>query len=68
MAFNTGGNGGISEASDVALSAVSDDQVLTFDGEAAKWTNKNSTAGFIDGIITEGDTPPAPGIYIVRPE
>lgn len=93
MAFNSGGGGGIAQASDVALSGVANNQVLAYDGTSVKWTNKNqagaaphthtisdvnglqaaldskTSAGalYIDGIITEGQTPPAPGIYIVRP-
>lgn len=45
MSFNPGGSGGISGASDVALSNVANDHVLTFDGVSSKWSNKAFTSG-----------------------
>lgn len=44
MAFNTGG-GGISGATDVALSAPVNDHVLSYNGATSKWVNKSVSAG-----------------------
>lgn len=53
MAFNSGGNGGIYEASDVALSGVANDQVLAFNSTTAKWANKTMAGG--GGDMTAAD-------------
>lgn len=45
MSFNPGGGGGISGASDVALSTPQNSQVLTYDSSVAKWKNQNSAGG-----------------------
>jgi hypothetical protein len=42
MSFNVGGGGGISSATDVALSNPADDHVLTYDGAIGKWQNQNA--------------------------
>jgi hypothetical protein len=43
MAFNPGGGGGISGASDVALSSVADNHILAYNGAVAKWRNQAIT-------------------------
>lgn len=54
MAFNSGGgSGAISGATDVALSSVSNDQVLTYNTSTSKWTNKTMTAA--GGNLTAAD-------------
>lgn len=50
MAFGGGGNGGIAGASDVALSNVTADQVLSYDGGALKWQNKSLNPGGGGGL------------------
>jgi hypothetical protein len=44
MAFNPGGGGGISGASDVALSSVANNHILSYNGAVAKWHNQAITA------------------------
>lgn len=39
MSFNAGGGGGISTASDVALSAPTSKDFLSYDGSVSKWKN-----------------------------
>lgn len=43
MSFNSGGGGGISSASDVALSAPATNDLLTYNSGLAKWQNGSLT-------------------------
>jgi len=48
MGFNPGSGGGsssIAGSTDVALSSVQDDQVLTYESASSKWQNQNSQGG-----------------------
>lgn len=54
MSFNPGGSGGISGASDVALSNVASDHVLAYDGLSSKWSNKAFTGGSGNGTVGSG--------------
>lgn len=45
MSFSPGGGGGISAASDVALSNPSNNQVLTYNGSTGKWANATPSGG-----------------------
>jgi len=45
MGFNPGGSGGIAGASDVALSGVQDNEVLTYDSASSKWQNDVTSGG-----------------------
>jgi hypothetical protein len=59
MAFNPGGGGGVSGASDVALSGVADKHVLTYDGAIAKWKNSDGLAlGTTSATAKAGDYKP----------
>lgn len=48
MAFgggSGGGGGSVASSSDVALSTLTNDQVLTYNSSTSKWANKNPTGG-----------------------
>jgi len=45
MGFNTGGGGGISAATDVALNSPQDNQSLTYDNSSSKWVNETVSGG-----------------------
>lgn len=51
MAFGAGGSGGtIASASDVALSSVTDSQVLAYSAASSKWRNQTPAAGGGGGV------------------
>jgi hypothetical protein len=55
MGFNPGGSGGsnaIGTATDVALSNVTNNEVLTYDSTAEKWQNKTATGGSASDATT----------------
>jgi len=56
MGFNPGGSGGIAGASDVALSGVQDNEVLTYDSASSKWQNdESSPSGDVRDLSLSGD-------------
>jgi len=60
MGFNTGGGGGISGATDVALSGVQDNEVLTYDSSSSKWQNALGGSGFGSStaiVVAANDAP-----------
>lgn len=50
MAFNPGGNSGISTATDVALSNPGDNHVLGYNGSLGKWQNRPQNAQLIENV------------------
>ena len=52
MSFNSGGGGGISSASDVALSAPATNDLLTYNAGLAKWQNGSLTGK--SALATQG--------------
>jgi len=50
MAFNPGGGGGISTASDVSLNNVADDNALSYNSTTQKWTNQAITSDTIGDL------------------
>jgi hypothetical protein len=54
MAFNPGGSSGIATATDVALSSVANNDVLTYSAGTAKWKNQPAAAG---GVVSYASLP-----------
>jgi hypothetical protein len=55
MSFSTGGGGSsqVSTSTDVALSSVANNQVLTYNSTTAKWNNKTTAHSSLSGLTND---------------